>query len=119
MLFLIFFQIEGVCEMENCSGQFAEFFFKCACHVTSGEDDSSSPLQQVKRNENFVPCLACAEAKDIALVFSCSSGHTACIDCFKQYANMKINQRDFIQVLAQARLIEIKFPICTIRLINL
>lgn len=94
-------QIEGICEVDNCDGQFANFYFKCSSHVTTGEDDSSPPLQQVKRNIDKVPCLACGDGGEVALVFTCQSAHVTCIDCFKQFVIFKIGQRDFIQVCVQ------------------
>jgi len=90
-------QIAGLCATTGCPGNFAQFYFKCSSHVTTGEDDSWPPLPQVKRNSESVPCLACGDAKDLAFIFQCPLQHVTCIDCFKQYSLLKIDQRQFIQ----------------------
>jgi hypothetical protein len=91
-------RISGFCE-EGCEGTLAQFYFKCTSHVTKGEDDAASPLPLVKRNREEVPCLACGDSKKVVLVFPCPLSHVTCIDCFKEYTLVKLNQREFIQAI--------------------
>lgn len=42
---------------------FAEFYFKCAEHVSGGEKDFAAPLNLIKINIKNVPCLACTDVR--------------------------------------------------------
>lgn len=52
-------RITGECY--GCDGLFAEFFFKCAGHVSQGEDDTAVPLYLIRANTRGIPCLACTD----------------------------------------------------------
>lgn len=64
-------RIPGHCEslevacVDNEAGDppFAEFFFKCAEHVSGGEKDFAAPLNLIKNNIKDVPCLACTDVR--------------------------------------------------------
>lgn len=64
-------RIRGHCEsleiacVDNQDGDppFAEFYFKCAEHVSGGEKDFAAPLNLVKNNIHAVPCLACTDVR--------------------------------------------------------
>lgn len=64
-------RIPGHCEslevacVDNAAGDppFAEFFFKCAEHVSGGEKDFAAPLNLIKNNIKNVPCLACTDVR--------------------------------------------------------
>ncbi|CAG7836392.1 unnamed protein product [Allacma fusca] len=90
-------QVPGSCENSDCVGSYAQFYFKCAGHITTGEDDTAPPLALIKRNPDSVPCLACGDSKDPVLIFECASQHVTCIDCFSQYVLVKLNERQFSQ----------------------
>jgi len=53
-------QINGLCNAKDCSGDVAEFFFKCS-NSSNKEDEfhASIPLPLVRTNIQDVPCLAC------------------------------------------------------------
>ncbi|XP_013400387.1 E3 ubiquitin-protein ligase parkin isoform X2 [Lingula anatina] len=89
-------RIMGVCEEKDCSGDTAEFFFKCANH-SSTEDESSVVLYLIKANTRNVECITCLAICDPVLVFPCLEGHSMCLDCFRIYCQTKLNDRDFIQ----------------------
>uniref|UniRef100_A0A1B0AKA2 E3 ubiquitin-protein ligase parkin n=1 Tax=Glossina pallidipes TaxID=7398 RepID=A0A1B0AKA2_GLOPL len=75
---------------------FAEFYFKCAEHVSGGEKDFAAPLNLVKMNTKGVPCLACTDISEIVLVFPCASKHVTCLDCFLQYCRSRLLERQFM-----------------------
>ncbi|XP_030242282.1 E3 ubiquitin-protein ligase parkin isoform X1 [Drosophila navojoa] len=97
-------RIRGHCEsleiacVDNEAGDppFAEFYFKCAEHVSGGEKDFSVPLNLIKNNIKNVPCLACTEVSETVLVFPCASQHVTCIDCFRDYCRSRLSERQFM-----------------------
>ncbi|KAH8327610.1 hypothetical protein KR074_002853 [Drosophila pseudoananassae] len=97
-------RIPGHCEsleiacVDNEAGDppFAEFFFKCAEHVSGGEKDFAAPLNLIKNNIKDVPCLACTDISDTVLVFPCASQHVTCIDCFRHYCRSRLSERQFM-----------------------
>lgn len=96
-------RITGICESRetpctDISGgpPFAEFYFKCGKHPSEGEKDYAAPLNLIKTNLKNVPCLACSDISDPVLVFPCTSGHTTCLDCFRQYCSSRLADRQFI-----------------------
>lgn len=42
---------------------FANFYFKCAEHLSLGENDEAVPLYLIKTNLKNVPCLACTDVR--------------------------------------------------------
>ena len=40
--------------------------------------------------------LCCVCCSDPVLVFTCSSSHVICLDCFEQYCNSRLNERRFV-----------------------
>lgn len=84
------------CTRENHELPFAEFYFKCAKHMSMGESDFGAPLSLIKRNVKQVPCLSCTDVCDPILVFPCTSGHVTCLDCFRQYCLSRLMDRQFI-----------------------
>ncbi|XP_055007439.1 E3 ubiquitin-protein ligase parkin isoform X2 [Boleophthalmus pectinirostris] len=88
-------RIRGVCLSDGCSGGDAEFFFKCASHPTS-QDDRSVALDLVTLNSRKVPCIACMDVMDVVVVFPCAARHVICLDCFRGYAQTRLNERQFV-----------------------
>ncbi|GFR06667.1 e3 ubiquitin-protein ligase parkin [Trichonephila clavata] len=93
---LISGRINGVCQAENCDGTIAEFYFKCANHISSA-DDSAVPLYLIRNNFKNVPCIACTGESPMVLVFPCVDQHVICIECFLLYCSNRLNERRFIQ----------------------
>ncbi|XP_058984066.1 E3 ubiquitin-protein ligase parkin isoform X1 [Musca domestica] len=97
-------RIRGHCEsleiacVDNQDGDppFAEFYFKCAEHISGGEKDFAAPLNLVKNNINDVPCLACTDVSETVLVFPCASKHVTCIECFLHYSRSRLMERQFM-----------------------
>lgn len=58
-------RIQADCEAPECTGQLrsADFYFKCAEHVSLGEHDQAVALYLIKNNIRDVPCLACTEVR--------------------------------------------------------
>lgn len=88
-------QIHGVCHSDGCDGGEAEFFFKCACHPTS-QDERSVALDLVTLNSRKVPCIACTDTMDVVVVFTCPERHVICLDCFRGYAQTRLDERQFV-----------------------
>ncbi|XP_072296514.1 E3 ubiquitin-protein ligase parkin-like [Eucyclogobius newberryi] len=88
-------RICGVCLSDGCDGGDAEFFFKCASHPTS-QDDRSVGLDLVTLNSREVPCIACTDVTDVVVVFPCTERHVICLDCFRGYAQTRLNERRFV-----------------------
>lgn len=74
---------------------YAQFFFKCANHISLGEDDQAVPLYYIKPNSMSIPCLACTDIRDTVLVFPCEGAHVTCLDCFKEYCSVRLRERQF------------------------
>lgn len=99
-------QITGLCEnqsevctsaLPNSEPAFAEFYFKCAEHLSLGEKDQAVPLYLVRANIREVPCLACGDVSDTVFVYECAQGHVTCLDCFRQYCTVRLRDRQFWQ----------------------
>ncbi|EDV24957.1 uncharacterized protein TRIADDRAFT_26044, partial [Trichoplax adhaerens] len=90
---LIYGRIKGTCQFE-CSNTIVEFYFKCGSHLAD-ENEFSAPLYQIRTNTRAVPCLICYEQRSEMLVFSCESGHTLCLNCFRELCLTKMNDRQF------------------------
>ena len=86
--------ISGRCNNGGCKGDVAEFYFKCAMHLTSTED-TSVPLHMIRSNNVGVGCITCASETELVVVFDCDVGHSMCIDCFVAYAKDALNHRNF------------------------
>lgn len=87
------------CATPGCGGEssesYAEFYFKCGAHVTSGEDDISVPLYMIRANLPGVKCLSCGDVATPVIVFECEASHVMCIDCFITYCLSKLSERQF------------------------
>ncbi|KAG1661410.1 E3 ubiquitin-protein ligase parkin [Nymphon striatum] len=93
-------KITGICQTADCSGNVAEFYFKCASsdhdvHII--EDNRTVALNLIRSNLYDVCCMICTEVCPIILVFQCPSTHAICIECFNQYCSVRINERQFVQ----------------------
>ncbi|CAL1277966.1 unnamed protein product, partial [Larinioides sclopetarius] len=89
-------RITGLCQAEDCDGTVAEFYFKCAKHISS-PIDSAVPLYLIKNNFKNVPCIACTGESPLVLVFPCADRHVICVECFRLYCTTRLNERRFIQ----------------------
>eukprot|EP00057_Strongylocentrotus_purpuratus_P035352 XP_798730.2 PREDICTED: E3 ubiquitin-protein ligase parkin [Strongylocentrotus purpuratus] len=89
-------RISGSCFVPGCQGQKAEFFFKCSSHASS-VNDQFTVLPLVKTNTRRVICITCADILTSVLVFPCSASHVMCLDCFRQYCRLCLDERRFIQ----------------------
>ncbi|XP_018333369.1 E3 ubiquitin-protein ligase parkin [Agrilus planipennis] len=99
-------RITGTCEnspelceniLNNREPTFAQFYFKCSEHISSGENDEAVPLYLIRPNLKEIPCLACGDIIETVFVFPCAQGHVACLDCFRQYCLTRLRERQFWQ----------------------
>lgn len=85
-------KLHGQCSMEGCQGKTAEFFFKCAVHVTS-EEEACVALHMVRANTVGVNCLSCLSTPNLVVMFTCH--HCVCIECFQGYCSERLTTRRF------------------------
>lgn len=87
------------CATPECSALssecYAEFYFKCGSHVTTGEDDVSVPLYMIRANLPGVVCLSCGDITTPVIVFQCEASHVMCLDCFITYCLSNLSERQF------------------------
>ncbi|CAG05127.1 unnamed protein product, partial [Tetraodon nigroviridis] len=88
-------RLHGVCHSDGCHGTEAEFYMKCARHPTS-DSDHSVALDLIMTNSRDVPCIACADVVDVVLVFQCLERHVICLECFRHYCQVRVNERQFV-----------------------
>ncbi|KAI5719081.1 hypothetical protein M8J76_004808 [Diaphorina citri] len=93
-------QISCHCTEEHCTTgpvSWAEFYFKCAQHVSTNMNqvDECLPLSLVTSNVRKIPCLACTDVCDPVLIFPCAESHVMCIACFVLYVTSRLRERNF------------------------
>ncbi|XP_019382485.1 PREDICTED: E3 ubiquitin-protein ligase parkin [Gavialis gangeticus] len=88
-------RITGVCQSPNCSGNVAEFYFKCGAHPTS-DSETSVALNLITTNSRRITCITCTDIRSPVLVFQCPHHHVICLDCFHLYCVTMLNDRQFI-----------------------
>uniref|UniRef100_A0A674MEW2 E3 ubiquitin-protein ligase parkin n=1 Tax=Takifugu rubripes TaxID=31033 RepID=A0A674MEW2_TAKRU len=88
-------RVHGVCHSDGCHGTEAEFYMKCASHPTS-DNDHSVALDLIMTNSRDVPCIACTDVMDVVLVFECLERHVICLECFRHYCQVRLNERQFV-----------------------
>uniref|UniRef100_A0A8D2LRN6 Parkin RBR E3 ubiquitin protein ligase n=1 Tax=Varanus komodoensis TaxID=61221 RepID=A0A8D2LRN6_VARKO len=88
-------RITGTCQSQNCSGEEAEFYFKCGAHPTS-DSETSVPLSLITTNSRCISCITCADVRSPVLVFQCIHHHVICLDCFHLYCVTMLNNRQFV-----------------------
>ncbi|CAI8016690.1 E3 ubiquitin-protein ligase parkin, partial [Geodia barretti] len=71
-----------------------EFFFKCSRHPTTA-DEQCVALHMVRKNTVGVDCASCFEQRDTVVVFDCPDKHTLCLDCFMEYCEVQLQDRQF------------------------
>lgn len=91
-------RITGECKSDQCDGQQREanFYFKCAGHQ-SEEGEMAAILKHVRPNRKHRDCIVCSEMESPVLVFPCERHHVICLDCFKTYCVVRLNDRSFIE----------------------
>lgn len=87
-------RLQGHCNREGCDGTDAEFFFKCANHPTADTDECVA-LHMVRVNSVDVECASCLVAQEMMVVFNCPDKHCMCVDCFMQYCEVQLTNRQF------------------------
>nr|XP_028579673.1 E3 ubiquitin-protein ligase parkin isoform X2 [Podarcis muralis] len=88
-------RIAGICQSRNCSGDVAEFYFKCGAHPTS-DSETSVALNLITTNSRCISCITCTDVRSPVLVFQCIHRHVICLDCFHLYCVTMLNNRQFI-----------------------
>ncbi|XP_075780695.1 E3 ubiquitin-protein ligase parkin isoform X3 [Pelodiscus sinensis] len=88
-------RITGTCQSQNCSGDVAEFYFKCGAHPTS-DSETSVALNLITTNSRHITCITCTDIRSPVLVFQCLHRHVICLDCFHLYCVTMLNDRKFI-----------------------
>uniref|UniRef100_A0A669PFF6 Parkin RBR E3 ubiquitin protein ligase n=1 Tax=Phasianus colchicus TaxID=9054 RepID=A0A669PFF6_PHACC len=88
-------RITGVCQSPKCSGNVAEFYFKCGAHPTT-DSETSVALNLVTTNSRGITCITCTDIRNPVLVFQCMHRHVICLDCFHLYCVTMLNDRQFI-----------------------
>lgn len=77
------------CAKEN----FAQFYFKCASHEGS---EIAVPLRHIRCNRKHVECITCTQENPVVLVYPCAAHHVICLDCFKLYCTISLENRKFL-----------------------
>ncbi|XP_060580055.1 E3 ubiquitin-protein ligase parkin-like [Ruditapes philippinarum] len=72
----------------------AQFYFKCCEH--DGEEECT-PLRYVRPNRHCIDCVTCSIECSPVMVYPCPDKHVMCIDCFKSYAQVSLDQRSFVE----------------------
>lgn len=90
-------KIQCECKSDCCQGQLqnAKFYFKCANHQS--EMDTVPVLKHIKPNVKCKDCLTCCTVSTPVLVFPCDKSHVMCLECFKSYGIVRLNDRMFIE----------------------
>ncbi|KAM6462844.1 E3 ubiquitin-protein ligase parkin isoform 7-T8 [Liasis olivaceus] len=88
-------RISGICHFQNCSGEIAEFYFKCGAHPTS-DSETSVPLNLITTNSRYISCITCTDVRTPVLVFPCIHHHVICLGCFHLYCVTMLNNRQFV-----------------------
>ncbi|XP_021373638.1 E3 ubiquitin-protein ligase parkin-like isoform X3 [Mizuhopecten yessoensis] len=91
-------RINGECKSEQCNGQQreVEFYFKCTGH--QGEErETAAVLKHVRPNRKHRLCVVCSETGSPVMVFPCERRHVICLDCFKSYCVVRLNDRGFTE----------------------
>ncbi|XP_042334392.1 E3 ubiquitin-protein ligase parkin [Sceloporus undulatus] len=88
-------RITGICQSQNCSGEIAEFYFKCGAHPTS-DSETSVALNLITTNSRGISCITCTDVRSPVLVFPCIHRHVICLDCFHLYCVTMLNIRQFV-----------------------
>ncbi|XP_060083944.1 E3 ubiquitin-protein ligase parkin-like [Ylistrum balloti] len=91
-------RIQGECKSEQCNGQQREanFFFKCTGH-RSEEGDTAAVLKHTRPNRKRRACIVCSDIGSPVMVFPCERHHVICLDCFKSYGVVRLNDRSFTE----------------------
>ncbi|XP_069126161.1 E3 ubiquitin-protein ligase parkin-like [Argopecten irradians] len=91
-------RILGECKSEQCDGQEREvnFYFKCTGHQ-SEEGETAAVLKHVRPNRKRRTCVVCSEIESPIMVFPCERRHIICLDCFKSYGVVRLNERNFTE----------------------
>jgi parkin len=87
-------KLKGQCYTDTCRATDAEFFFKCSRHPTNA-DEQCVALHMVRKNTVGVECASCFDVKDTVVVFDCPDKHTLCLDCFMEYCDVQLTDRQF------------------------
>ncbi|CAH1799320.1 unnamed protein product [Owenia fusiformis] len=82
------------CHTKDCTGNKAEFYFKCGQH-SSVDDYDAVVLNLVCTNTTDAVCLTCGDISDPVLKFPCAVQHIMCLECFREYCLSKLNERGF------------------------
>jgi parkin len=102
---LIAGRIAGLCQRDSCSGQSADFYFKCersdaTDHFIGSESINQSaaacsalPLPEFRHNTLHVLCLRCLETADHVFVFNCN--HVLCVTCVIDFFRSQLDNRQF------------------------
>ncbi|XP_041351237.1 E3 ubiquitin-protein ligase parkin-like [Gigantopelta aegis] len=88
-------RIKGSCQNVACSGDVAEFHFKCAESHPGNVDETAIVLQHVYPNWCQVECICCATVRSPVLVYPCADSHVTCLECFRLYGITKLDERRF------------------------
>ncbi|XP_053398295.1 E3 ubiquitin-protein ligase parkin-like [Mercenaria mercenaria] len=90
-------RLSGHCTTCNKTST-AQFYFKCCEH--DGEEECV-PLKYIRPNRRCVECVTCTVDRDMLFVISSlryRAGQTCiCVECFKSYARVSLDQRSFIE----------------------
>ncbi|KAK3594485.1 hypothetical protein CHS0354_030007 [Potamilus streckersoni] len=90
-------RIHGECKSGCYGDQPAQFYFKCASHQGDTQEAIVVPLKHIRPNRKLVECITCGCVSTPILVFPCEHQHVMCLECFKSYGNVRLNDRAFVQ----------------------
>lgn len=90
-------KIKCECKSNSCQEnlQYASFYFKCANHQS--DVDTAPVLKHIRPNTKSVECLTCSSISTPVLVFPCDRSHVMCLECFRSYGIVRLNDRMFIE----------------------
>lgn len=88
-------QLEGFCNTKTCRDQLVLPIVTYQCKAC--EEYHIAFLRQIRENVNLKPCMKCTKACPTVFLFTCSSGHTMCLQCFILYCRTQFEVGNFRQ----------------------
>ncbi|GFO47255.1 E3 ubiquitin-protein ligase parkin [Plakobranchus ocellatus] len=89
--------ISGQCTSKQCQCTQPKFYLRCCERHEGDVDGTAVVLKHINTNRRRVECIACGDIASHVLIFPCGPGHVTCLNCFRQYSSVCLNERRFTE----------------------